>query len=241
MTSQVVRLTTGDVIQVRTGVIQGIGPMGPTGSTGSVGIPGPQGAQGFTGPAGSVLNFSTAVSSGVVPLAASAVVSNTLAYTLMPFASVNHDDLFAVKSLTNFQFIPGADYGGQVTIKFFKQNTVNGSGSRAIRVMYAGVIINESTEPASILIDTVITVAFSFRCTLGTDILQVMVAQNDVVSLSLTGNLWVNEIGPGPQGTQGVPGIQGTVGAVGPQGVIGPAGAVANNTTTYATLGGTNL
>lgn len=239
MSSQVVRLTTGDVIQVRTGVIQGIGPQGPVGPTGPQGSTGPDGVQGLTGPPGSILNYSTAVSSAPVALAATTVTNNVMTtYALMTFATVGHDDLAAVKSVTNFQFVPGADYGGQVTIKFLKQASVNGSGNRGVRAMYAGNVLNEAELPACLLINTTITLAFAFRCTSGTDVLTITMAQTDTVSLTVTGNLWVSETGPGPAGPQGIQGIQGSVGAIGPQGPIGPAGSIATNTTTYATLGG---
>lgn len=45
----IIRLTNGGAIQVRTGVLQGVGPVGPAGPTGPTGPAGPTGA---TGPAG---------------------------------------------------------------------------------------------------------------------------------------------------------------------------------------------
>lgn len=239
MSSQVVRLTTGDVIQVRTGVIQGIGPQGPTGPTGPIGITGPDGAQGVPGPAGSILNYSTWVNSNSVALAATSVTNNVMTtYSVMSFANVDHDDLSAVKSVSNFQFVPGADYGGQVTIRFYKQASVNGTGTRGVRVVYANTVINEAEQAACVLTNTTLTVPFAFRCTSGTDMLQIMLAQTDTVSLVVNGGLWVSETGPGPAGPQGAQGIQGSVGAIGPQGPIGPAGALIANTTTYTTMGG---
>lgn len=242
MSSQVVRLTTGDVIQVRTGVIQGIGPQGPVGPTGPKGDTGAVGPQGAPGPAGSLLAYSTLVLATAQPIASAGVTSNVMnGYTAMAFATVDHDDLSAAKSTTNFSFLAGADFLLTTHVMFYKQTSVNGSGSRSIRLYKNAVVVSEVTVPASTLVHTSAEMTMGVRSTSVTDVYQIRVAHNDTAALSVDGNMWINQIGPGPKGDQGLQGIQGSVGQIGPQGPIGPSGSIATNTTTYASLGGDDL
>ena len=239
MSSQVIRLTTGDTIQVRTGVIQGIGPQGPTGPTGPQGNTGAVGPQGAPGPAGSLLTYSTLVIASDQALGTSSVTTNAFTtYSAVAFAGVDHDDLSAAKSSANFSFTPGADYLAVATVKFKKQPATNGSGSRSLRLYKAEVVLAEVNIPAGVLLDTTVQLSFGIRSTSGTDVYQIRAAQNDTASLVINGSLWFNQIGPGPKGDQGVQGIQGSVGQIGPQGPIGPSGSIATNTTTFASLGG---
>ena len=55
--ANVIRLVNGGSIQVRTGVIQGVGPQGPRGVQGNQGIDGDQGPQGEPGPIGQILQL----------------------------------------------------------------------------------------------------------------------------------------------------------------------------------------
>lgn len=245
MSSQVIRISSGEVIQVRTGVVQGIGPQGPIGPTGSVGPAGPQGPQGVPGPMGAVSQFATEVQATAQSIATATVTSNELAtYTNVAFATVTRDDLSAAQSSTNFVFSPdvsGADYRGEVYIKYSKQASVNASGSRSVRVMYGGFQLAGVTLPASVLMNTEITLPFSFHSTSISTVLNVVTAHNEGVTLSVTGRMWLNRTGPGPTGPQGPAGIQGSPGPVGAQGPIGPAGSIATNTTTFASIGGDDL
>jgi hypothetical protein len=239
VSSQVIRLTTGDTIQVRTGVIQGIGPQGPTGPTGPKGDTGAVGPQGAPGPAGSLLTYSTLVIASDQSLGSATVTSNSLVgYAAVAFAGIDHDDLSAAKSSSNFSFTPGADYLVQAGVKFKKQTSTNGSGSRSLRLYKNALVVTEVTVPAGVLVDTTLNLSFGIRVTSGTDVYTIQAAQNDTAALVINGSLWLNQIGPGPKGDQGIQGIQGSVGQIGPQGPTGPPGSVANNTTTFTTLGG---
>src|SRR5262245_66181364 len=82
-----VRLVNGGSIQVRTGLIQGIGPQGPMGLTGADGPQGPQGPQGDPGPGGTVTQLQARCSiSTTNPLAAPT-------HTQLPFRPVAYDDM----------------------------------------------------------------------------------------------------------------------------------------------------
>ena len=53
--SNVIRMVNGGTIQVRTGVMAGVGPQGQRGLIGPPGIDGPQGPDGPEGPIGQIL------------------------------------------------------------------------------------------------------------------------------------------------------------------------------------------
>ena len=55
----VIRLNNGGSIQVRTGVLQGVGPVGPPGVAGPQGPEGVPGPQGETGPVGAIMQYLT--------------------------------------------------------------------------------------------------------------------------------------------------------------------------------------
>lgn len=194
---------------------------------------------------GAVSQFSTEVLATAQSIATTTVTSNEFtAFTNVAFGTVTRDDLSAAQSSTNFVFSPdvsGADYRGEVWIKYGKQASVNATGGRAVRVMYGGTQIAGCSIPANSLMSTEICVPFSFRSTSISTVLNIVTAHNEGVSLSINGRMLVNRVGPGPQGVQGIQGPAGPTGATGAQGPIGPAGSVANNTTTFATLGGDNL
>ena len=61
MSSTTRRLASGDVLHIRTGVLQGIGPQGPRGATGQRGEKGETGPQGMPGPTGYVVESVTEV------------------------------------------------------------------------------------------------------------------------------------------------------------------------------------
>lgn len=241
MSSNVTRLESGGMIQIRTGVVQGIGPQGPVGATGPQGEVGPQGTQGVPGPTGGVEQVSSQFTASSQAVALSTVTSNfPTTYTNVAFGTVVRDELSAQSSTVNFTLDAGSDYAFYVEIRFYKQAAVNGTGFRAVQAVYNGVVIANELIPANSLVDTIVRMPFAFRSVSGTDVLNIKVSHNDTANLNVTGAMWINQTGPGAQGVQGVQGIQGPQGDVGPQGPIGPSGAIVNNTTTIADIGGTN-
>jgi hypothetical protein len=107
--ANVIRMVNGGTIQVRTGVLAGIGPQGQRGLIGPPGIDGPQGPDGPEGPIGQILQKqSRANVSGTVSIL-------SLADTLLPFATVAYDDLSCFSSdsggsTTNFVMRDIGDY-----------------------------------------------------------------------------------------------------------------------------------
>jgi hypothetical protein len=240
MSSQVLRVTSGEVIQVRTGVIQGIGPQGPIGPPGPLGDTGEQGPQGVPGPTGYVAQSSAEFTAASQAIASTTITSNLpTAYTLVAFATVVRDDISAQKSSSNFDVAAG-DYQGTVMLSFSKQTSVNATGFRSVQAVYKGAVIASATHNAVSAVGTDINLHFAFKSTVATDVLYIQVAHNEGVNLTVTGRLWINNTGPGAPGPAGPQGAQGVPGPTGAQGPQGPAGTVANNTTTFATLGGDN-
>jgi hypothetical protein len=239
--SQAIRLQSGGMVHVRSGVVQGIGPQGPTGATGPRGETGDVGPQGIPGPTGSVSEISSQFTAQVQSAGLTSVTSNyPTAYGNLVFATVVRDELNAQTSTVNFRLTAGSDFNVVAEVRFFKQTAVNGSGFRAVQAVYNSVVIGEVLVPANVAVDTIVRLPVGVRSTSTTDVLNIKIAHNDTATLNVSGRLWINATGPGVQGPQGVQGIQGDVGPLGPQGPIGPAGSIVTPTTTIADIGGTN-
>src|SRR3954464_13278331 len=102
--ANVIRLVNGGTLQVRTGVIQGIGPQGPRGSVGAEGQQGDQGPVGETGPMGQIIQIQgRSMVNSANPLAA-----NT--DTAITFGSVTYDDLSCFTSISNITLVAAGDY-----------------------------------------------------------------------------------------------------------------------------------
>lgn len=231
MSSQVLRISSGEVIQIRTGVIQGIGPQGPIGPSGGQGEAGPQGPQGVPGPQGEVSEFSLEAKA----VSATAVASDTS--TIAVFGSVTRDDVLAATSGTTFQLATGG-WQGSVFVSFGKQSGVNATGSRRVSAVYKGNVVGSVCLGAAPTYPSDLTLAFSVLSTVSTDQLQFTLQQDEGATLTYTGRLWISRIGSGPKGPAGPAGGPGVVGPPGPQGPTGPAGTIGTNNTTFAAIGG---
>lgn len=231
MSSQVLKISSGEVIQVRTGVIQGIGPQGPIGPSGGQGEAGPQGPQGVPGPQGQVSEFSLEAN------ALSTSIASDLTGTLATFSSVVRDEVLGVVSGTTFQLAPGA-WQGMVYITFSKQSGVNATGSRRVSATYKGNWVASLCIAAAPTYPSGLTLPFSVLSTSSTDQIQFTVQQDEGVTLQYNGRLWISRTGPGPQGVAGPQGSLGPIGPPGPQGPTGPAGTIGTNNTTFAAIGG---
>lgn len=228
MSSQVLKVSSGETIQVRTGVIQGVGPAGPPGPQG-VGIQGPPGPQGVPGPQGEVSEFSLEAAA-----LSTAIASAT--ESLATFGQITRDDILAATSGTTFQLSPGG-WQGTVWVSFSKQSGVNATGSRRISAVYKGTVIDSVCVGAAPTFNTDLTLAFNLLSTLSTDQLQFTIEQDGGATLTYTSRLWISRIGSGPAGPAGPTGV-GTIGPPGPQGPPGPSGTIGNNNTTFASIGG---
>lgn len=228
--ANVIRLNNGGVIQVRTGVLQGIGPIGPRGLQGLTGPQGPEGPQGGTGPMGAIEQYyaKARVSS---PVSVGPDVD-----TLVAFGTVDADDLNAFPSSTNISPADAGDYMISCWAKFDLPANA-GDGARALWLSSSieGTLVREQSLG---VIDDATYVSFSWphRFTSG-EILNVYARVGDDLAVSLSeGAISLVRIGSGPQGDTGPQGPAGPVGPAGPQGPAGAPGSAGTGYTTYGDL-----
>lgn len=232
MTSTPIRLRSGDVVQVRTGAVAGLGPQGPAGPSGATGPDGPTGPTGDAGPMGAVIELWTHVTG-----TAQSVPAST--NTLVNFPTVDVDELSAKQSDTNF--VPGLGTFRVSTNIMFDKGSGTLSGGRIARFLLNGAATgwenSASSFSAAGVTKSALNLSGEIRISNSTDIITVQVWHNDAASLSLSpAKLTISRIGPGPSGPEGPQGPIGPVGATGATGAAGPAGTVGNNTTTFAQL-----
>src|SRR4051794_25771678 len=96
--SNVIKLVNGGTIQVRTGVMAGVGPAGQRGLVGPAGPDGPQGPVGPEGPIGQILQ----IASRATISSAQTVLQDV--DSLVSFATVAYDEMSCFLSTTNFAF-----------------------------------------------------------------------------------------------------------------------------------------
>ena len=229
--TNVVRLLNGGTIQVRTGVLQGIGPQGPRGLTGPPGQQGEQGPTGEVGPIGQILQVQMR-----------AIVASTLTVTadtdtVVSFGTVVYDDLTAHQSSTNMRLVDIGDYLLSCYLKFDLPADA-GDGARDIWFQSTtnGTIARASHQAISDAA-TYVSLAFPHRTTVSNEIINVYVRSGDNLSAGVSeGALTITRVGSGPVGVQGPTGPQGSVGATGAQGPQGPDGNASSGFATYADL-----
>lgn len=226
----VIRLNNGGVIQIRTGVLQGIGPVGPRGLQGETGPAGPEGPQGETGPMGAISTYLSSTQVG----ATTAVAADL--DTMVSFGSVLIDDLNAFASATNISPTDPGDYQISAWVRFDSPANA-GDGSRALWLESSvnGTLIRTQTtavadEP------TYLSLSWPVRTVVG-ETLNVFARSGDDLSVGISaGGLALVRIGSGPKGDVGAQGPEGPVGPAGPQGPQGPAGSAGGAYTTYGDL-----
>lgn len=223
----VVRLVNGGTIQVRTGVLQGIGPVGPTGPVGPVGPQGVDGPTGPVGPPGSITQFGSRFTASAAQTLAAA------ADTLVTTDTTQYDDLNAHSSSTNYVLTEPGDYMLMAWVAF-DAPTAGGTKSRAAwfigdswgmaaRAEY--LCSPDTTTHINLMCPVRITTADTFH---------LYVRSNDPNQVTLsTGTVHIERIGSGPQGIQGIQGPQGIPGPTGPKGDQGPAGSGQGPFTSY--------
>ena len=230
--SNVVRLVNGGTIQVRTGVLQGVGPQGPTGPVGPAGPDGPQGPTGETGPMGQILQmYARASVSGSFTVPAD---TDTLAV----FSNVNYDnDLNVFKSNTNLGFDTIGDYLISAWLGFNAPADA-GDGTRSVWITSTtqGIMARASCQAVTDDV-TYVNIAHSIRTSVLNEIVQIKVRSGDNLAVGITqGAVNVNRLGSGPAGPVGPAGPQGNIGATGPQGEQGTPGSASSGFATYADL-----
>lgn len=225
--ANVIKLVNGGTIQVRTGVLAGIGPAGPRGPVGPRGIDGPQGPLGPQGPQGQILNMQSRANLSSPTL---------LTYnnpTNIGFSTVVYDDLSAFTSSTNFTLIDANDYLINAWVEFA---VGGGAGRRTLKVISdtAGTLWSTSTNAGSDAIT--LSISCLYRSLNAGEVIHIQGLSSDGTQLNVTaGSVAISRIGSGPVGPAGPQGPQGSQGPIGPQGPVGPAG---NSNSGFATYGG---
>ena len=229
--ANVVRLNNGGVIQVRTGVLQGVGPIGPRGLQGNPGPTGPQGPQGETGPPGAITQYLTSarVSSD------QGVGSDT--DTLVSFGNVIHDDLNVLPSSTNITLTGGLDYLLTAWVQFAVGADTSGDGARALWFQSnLGGILARSQSNAVVDDSTFVEVVWPHRAA-DNEIVNVVARSGDDVQVTIkSGGLSIVRVGSGPRGPMGPTGLTGPVGPAGPRGIQGPQGNAGGSYATYGDI-----
>lgn len=230
--NQVIRASSGDILQIREGVLSGIGPQGPTGPPGPPGQSGEVGSQGPPGPTGQINDFYALVHNRSNPVAVGTNVDTTL-----NFPSVVTDQPSLVASLSNF-VLPVGLWVVNVKMTFLKPSNASASGWRKAMVWYDGQEFDADARLAISDTDSFLSLESLVAVTAAGRVLQIHARHSDVVALNVTAKVVITRVGPGAQGLPGPQGDQGPVGQPGPPGPIGPAGSLVNNTTTFASIGG---
>lgn len=224
-----IKLINGSAVQVRTGVVQGIGPQGPTGPIGPTGPQGDQGPVGETGPAGSISQFQSCYTIG-----GTQSIGTPSTPTQVSFGTIAYDDLSAHTSSVNFTLSNPGDYEFCVFVNM-PAPAGGPSGHRELYIQASGggEIIGHLRVPANSSGATILQVSGRCRVAVST-IYNVWVSQGDNEAVDITsGRLTITRVGSGPQGPQGPAGPTGPTGNTGPQGPTGPAGSGSGPFLTY--------
>lgn len=214
---QIVKIASGETIQIRTGVLQGIGAQGPVGPAGPQGIQGDQGPQGVVGPTGQIASFSSEATIGTgTPLGSGTAGP-------LSFDTSVRDDLGVITSATTFTAPTAMDLFFSCWVQFnlpadaadgYRQLELRSGGSFATTLWAVNTI-------ATVGVPTMLTFTTTVKATAG-QAFQIWGKHNDSLSVSTgAGRLDIYRVGSGPQGAQGP---VGPIGPVGPAGAVGPAG-----------------
>lgn len=233
--ANVIKLINGGAIQVRTGVLAGVGPVGPRGPRGNVGPEGPQGPDGPDGPQGGISQYQARANWS----ANTSVAASTA--TIVAFGSVAYDDMSVFASSTNMSFSEEGDYMISAYVKFAEPAGAT-AGTRELRVysLTNTTTMWFSSVNATALDDvTYVSIAYPHRVLVADEVMQIRVFQGDNESMNITGGaVVVTRMGSGAQGLRGVQGIQGPIGLTGPTGPTGATGSAGDGYATYGEIDG---
>lgn len=226
-----VRLVGGGTIQVRTGILQGVGPQGPRGAIGPIGPMGPLGPDGPVGPPGGITQISSKFSIDAAQSMATSVD------TLVSFGNVAHDEVNAHASSVNFLLNDIGDYLFSIWVQV-DQGTGTGDGRRDLWLLSeTNGVLARISESAITTGPTHLNLTMAHRSTINGEILHVhaLSTDNDTVSIS-TGILTVTRLGSGTQGAIGPVGPAGPAGPLGPKGDKGDPGSGVGPFATYGDM-----
>jgi hypothetical protein len=225
----IIKLDNGSTIQVRTGVLAGIGPQGPRGLIGPAGPQGEQGPQGEVGATGSITAYASRFVAAVQALSAAAE-------TNVAFATVSYDDIGVQQSTTSFVAPEGGDYWFACTLFVTDYGTAGRLVAYIVSSTDGRVAGNQITLGSGWAsgVPTPIGVGYLARAVEGETFSIKVISDAADTAISVSGVLSVTRVGPGPEGPQGPTGPQGPVG---PEGPTGPTGADGDAGSGYATYG----
>jgi hypothetical protein len=229
---QVIKVGSGETIQIRTGVLQGIGAQGPVGPIGPAGPVGDQGPQGETGPMGQISSFSSEVTIG----GSTALGSGTAGP--VAFDTITRDDLGVITSSTTFTAPEAMDLFFSVWVRFALPGDA-ADGYRQLELRTGSgfsTVLSAVTYPAALGVPTDINFTTTVKAATA-QAFQIWGEHNDSLSVATSaGRLAVYRVGSGPAGEAGPEGPVGPVGPVGPAGPAGPDGSASSGFATYADL-----
>ena len=220
-----VKLMNGSTVQVRTGVIQGIGPIGPRGPAGETGPPGDQGQTGLTGPPGQIVAQMTR---GDVTTS-NPIAANT--DTVISFNTRMQDDLRSFQSNTAMLLRDPGDYMFSCWLRFDDA----AAGLRDLWFLVGSTIMARASRTSATGSPFYANLSHPYRSLAGNETVTVLARASAATAIAV-GSVTINRIGSGPQGVPGPPGVQGEIGATGGQGPKGDPGSASTGFSTYALL-----
>lgn len=224
--NQVVKVASGETIQIRTGVLQGIGAQGPVGPIGPQGPLGDQGPQGDQGPMGQIAAFSSEATIGAATPLGPDVEG------LISFAAISRDDLAVITSATTWTAPGPMDLFFSIWVSF-ALGADAGDSYRQIELRTGATVIARASCPANLDTPTDLSITTTYRAAQGMAF-QLWGKHSDTVSVGVAqGRVAIYRVGSGPQGIAGPPG---GVGPIGPQGIPGPAGPDGSATSGFNTF-----
>lgn len=226
---QVVKVASGETIQIRTGVLQGIGAQGPVGPVGPQGADGPQGPEGVQGETGAIQSFSSEATIG----AATSLGANVEG--LITFDTAVRDDLAVITSGTTFTAPEAMDLFFSIWVSFAVPADP-GDSYRQIELRQGATVIARASCPANVDTPTDLSITTTFKASEDMAF-QLWGKHSDTLSVAVSqGRIAIYRVGSGPQGVAGPEGPVGPVGPVGPPGPEGPDGSATSGFDTYEDL-----
>jgi hypothetical protein len=224
--SNTVRLVNGGTIHVKTGVIQGIGPVGPRGVAGPQGPDGPTGPVGEQGAQGQILAQQS--------LSKISAINNIAANTdvLVAFGNPVYDHLACMgPAATQITLTNAGDY----LISCYLEFAAGTATKREMWFSTGGAVIARK----SVVADTGIfflDLSFPYKVVTGPEVVNVYARSAVATTIAVGGAVAVNRIGSGPKGDPGPPGPDGPQGIQGVKGDTGPVGSASTGYATYDDL-----
>lgn len=227
--ANIVRLLNGGQLQVRTGVLQGVGPQGPAGPQGPMGNEGPVGDIGPTGPPGAITQFASKYNVNTGQSLTPDVAA------LVSFGNVVYDDHSAYTSSTAFTLPSIGDYLFTSWVEINKATTL-GDGPRSLWLESETQGMISRVQCLAVAdTSTFLNLHGFVRTTVVNEIFHIYALSGDDETVSLSaGTVTICRIGSGPKGDTGPQGPEGPVGA---QGIQGPQGDEGSGVGPFATYG----